>query len=141
MLINIQIFFIILACCVAGLLYYQKVALRNAITSSPNFRTLHHGDKVTGGGITFSMIFVCVAFFFWLTKHISDEIFFILGVGGFFATFLGFLDDLYSITAIKKLSCHILLAMWSIYWLKVGLFSDIEWLPNDYQSLYTLLPG
>ena len=99
----IALFFIILACCVAGLLYYQKVALRNAITSSPNFRTLHHGDKPTGGGITFSTIFVCAAFFFWLTKHISDEIFFILGVGGFFATFLGFLDDLYNITAIKKL--------------------------------------
>ena len=130
MIINIQIFFIILACCVAGLLYYQKVALRNTITSSPNFRTLHHGDKPTGGGITFSTIFVCAAFFFWLTKHISDEIFFILGVGGFFATFLGFLDDLYNITAIKKLSCHILLAMWSIYWLNVGLFTGIEWLPS-----------
>ena len=131
MLINILTFFIVLITCVAGLFLYLKVALRNRITSSPNFRTLHQGDTLTGGGIVFSLIFIFTIFYFWLAEFITDEIFFVLGVGGFFAALLGFLDDLFNISAIKKLAFHILLSGWSIYWLEVGIFSDIDWLPNS----------
>ena len=130
MLINIQTFLYILSSCVVGLLLYQKVALKNRITSSPNSRTLHHGDKLTGGGIVFSLLFVFSVFYFWSAELLSNEIFLVLGIGGFFATLLGFIDDLFHISAPKKLAFHILLSSWSIYCLEIGVFSDIYWLPN-----------
>jgi len=108
----------------------MKVALKNKIISSPNFRTLHLGDAITGGGIVFSLIFFSSTFYFWSIEFLTDEIFFVLGIGGFFGALLGFLDDLFNISAIKKLIFHTILSAWSIYWLELGIFSDIDWIPD-----------
>ena len=93
MLINSMIFVFTFVASVIGLNLYIKVALRNKIISSPNFRTLHASDAITGGGAIFSLVFFFAIFYFWITGFLIEKIFFVLGIGGFFATLLGFLDD------------------------------------------------
>ena len=131
MLINLMSFVFIFVASVLGLLLYMKVARRNKIISSPNFRTLHLGDAITGGGFIFSLVFFSTIFFFWLIGFLTNEIFFVLGIGGFFATLLGFIDDLFNVGAIKKLFFHTILSAWSIYWLELGIFLDINWIPHS----------
>lgn len=109
---------------------YVQYASKNRIVSSPNFRTLHEGDALTGGGIVFAIIFVIAVIYYWVNEALSDGIFFVFGLGACFATIFGFFDDIFNITAIKKLLVYILLSSWSVYWLDVDLFSNIVWLPN-----------
>ena len=44
---------------------------------------------------------------------------------------MGFLDDLYNLSAIKKLFFHTVLSAWSIYWLELGIFSNTDWIPHS----------
>ena len=139
MLINSMIFVFTFVASVIGLNLYIKVALRNKIISSPNFRTLHASDAITGGGAIFSLVFFFAIFYFWITGFLIEKIFFVLGIGGFFATLLGFLDDLFDISAIKKLFFHTILSAWSIYWLELGIFSNTDWIPHSVSIGLSLL--
>ena len=139
MLINSIIFIFTFVASVIGLNLYIKIALRNKIISSPNFRTLHLTDAITGGGIVFSLVFFSTIFYFWWTGFLTDNIFFVFGIGGLFATVLGFLDDLFNVSAIKKLFFHITLSGWSLYWLEFGFFIDIYWIPHSVSLGFSLL--
>lgn len=139
MLINSMIFIFTFVASVIGLILYIKVALRNKIISSPNFRTLHSSDAITGGGAIFSFVFFFAIFYFWITGFVTEKIFFVLGIGGLFATLLGFLDDLFDISAIKKLFFHTILSAWSLYWLELGIFSNTNWIPNSISNGLSLL--
>lgn len=131
MLNNSIIFVFAFVASVIGLNIYIKVALRNKIISSPNFRSLHSSESITGGGAVFSLVFFLTIVYFWIIGLIIDKIFFVLGIGGFCATLLGFLDDLFDISAIKKLFFHSILSAWSIYWLELGIFSNTNWIPQS----------
>jgi len=124
---------------VLGLRLYIKVAMRNKIIASPNFRTLHSSDAITSGGVVFSLVFFSTIFYFWLTEFLTDEIFYVLGIGGFFATLLGFLDDLFNVSAIKKIIFHTILSGWAIYWLELGIFLDTNWIPHSISIGLSLL--
>ena len=97
MLINIYVFLIVFICCIFGLVIYIQIALRNKITSIPNNRNLHYGEKPTGGGVVFSAVFYLSCLYFWLTGLLNNEIFFVFGIGGLLATMFGLLDDLFDI--------------------------------------------
>jgi len=139
MLTNLMTFVFAFVASVIGLHLYIKVAQRNKIISSPNFRTLHLSDAITGGGVVFSLVFFSTISYFWLIGFLTDKLFFVLGIGGFFATLLGFLDDLFSVSAIKKLFFHTILSAWSIYWLELGTFLDIDWIPHNVSIGLSLL--
>ncbi|MDB0021049.1 glycosyltransferase family 4 protein [Candidatus Pseudothioglobus singularis] len=139
MLVNLLSFLLIFILCVVGCLIYVKVALKNRIISSPNFRSLHLNNALTGGGVVFSLVFVSTVSYLWLTNDLSDDIFLVLGVGGFFASLVGFCDDLINIGAFKKLVLHSLLSVWTIYWLDINLFSNIDWFLQSFSIALSVL--
>ena len=72
-------------------------------------------------------------------NQLANEIFFVLGIGGFFAAFFGFFDDLNNIGAIRKLIVQFFLSVWAIYWLDVGIFSNIDWVPYSISIALSVL--
>ena len=111
-----------------GVFLYRKIATRFKILASPNFRTLHKFPVPRGGGIVFSLIFVIGVFVFWYVNLLSLELLLILGFGGLAATLFGFIDDVYNISASRKLLVQICLSIWILYWLGVGTLLHNFWL-------------
>ena len=112
-----------------GIILYRRVAISRDIVANPNFRNLHASPLPVGGGIVFSFVFVFGLFFIWWLNQISDDLFWVLAVGGGVAALFGFLDDLKDIRASRKLAVHLLLSGWVLFWLGGGPLSYIEWLP------------
>ena len=112
-----------------GIILYRRVAISRDIVANPNFRNLHASPLPVGGGIVFSFVFVFGLFFIWRFNHISDDLFWVLGVGGCVAALFGFLDDLKDIKASSKLAVHLLLSGWALFWLGGGPLLSIDWIP------------
>jgi len=112
-----------------GIILYRRVAISRDIVSNPNFRNLHASPLPVGGGIVFSFVFVFSLFFIWWLNQISDDLFWVLGVGGCVSALFGFLDDLKDIRASIKLSVHLLLSGWVLFWLGGGPLLSIGWIP------------
>ena len=112
-----------------GIILYRRVAISRDIVSNPNFRNLHASPLPVGGGIVFSFVFVFGLFFIWWLNQISDDLFWVLGVGGCVAALFGFLDDLKDIRASRKLAVHLLLSGWALFWLGGGPLLSIDWIP------------
>jgi Fuc2NAc and GlcNAc transferase len=100
-----------------GVYLYKKIAIRLGIVAKPNFRTLHESPTPRGGGVVFSILFILAIFLIWQYLKLSDNLFLILGVGGFIATLFGFIDDIKNIRARIKLIIQLLLSGWVVYWL------------------------
>ena len=103
-----------------GIILYRKVAISRDIVANPNFRNLHTSPLPVGGGIVFSLVFVFSLFFIWWLNQISNDLFWVLAVGGGVAALFGFLDDLKDIRASIKLVAQIFLSGWLLYWLDGG---------------------
>ena len=112
-----------------GIILYRRVAISRDIVANPNFRNLHASPLPVGGGIVFSFVFVFGLFFIWWLNQISDDLFWVLGVGGCMAALFGFLDDLKDIRASRKLAVHLLLSGWALFWLGGGPLLSIDWIP------------
>jgi Fuc2NAc and GlcNAc transferase len=113
-----------------GTFLYRKVALKTGILANPNFRTLHEIPIPKGGGIVFSLVFVSGVFLLWLLNQLSDNLLIILGVGGCFATLLGFLDDKNNIKATKKLAMQTFLSGFALFYLDGGPLLSIDLIPS-----------
>jgi len=85
-----------------GIILYRRVAISRDIVANPNFRNLHASPLPVGGGIVFSFVFVFGLFFIWWLNQISDDLFWVLAVGGCMAALFGFLDDLKDIRASSR---------------------------------------
>ena len=112
-----------------GIILYRKVAISRDIVSNPNFRNLHASPLPVGGGIVFSFVFVFSLFFIWWLNQISDDLFWVLAVGGGSAALFGFLDDLKDIRASSKLVAQFFLSGWLLFWLGGGPLLSIDWIP------------
>ena len=112
-----------------GIILYRRVAISRDIVANPNFRNLHASPLPVGGGIVFSFVFVFGLFFIWWLNQISDDLFWVLGVGGCVAALFGFLDDLKDIRPSRKLAVHLLLSGWALFWLGGGPLLSIGWIP------------
>ena len=112
-----------------GIILYRRFAISRDIVANPNFRNLHASPLPVGGGIVFSFVFVFSLFFIWWLNQISDDLFWVLGVGGCVAALFGFLDDLKDIRASWKLAVHLLLSGWALFWLGGGPLLSIGWIP------------
>jgi Fuc2NAc and GlcNAc transferase len=112
-----------------GIILYRRVAISRDIVSNPNFRNLHASPLPVGGGIVFSFVFVFSLFFIWWLNQISDDLFWVLCVGGGSTALFGFLDDLKGIRASSKLVAQFFLSGWLLYWLDGGPLLSIDWIP------------
>ncbi len=114
----------------SGIFLYRRIAVKKSILANPNFRTLHENPIPKGGGIVFSFIFVaCVLMLWWLGK-LTEDMFWVLGVGGFVAALFGFLDDITNIRASRKLIVQVCLSGWVLFWFDGGPLSHIDWIPG-----------
>ena len=112
-----------------GIILYRRVAIRRDIVANPNYRNLHTSPLPVGGGIVFSFVFVFSLFFIWWLNQISDDLFWVLAVGGGSAALFGFLDDLKDIRASSKLVAQFFLSGWLLFWLGGGPLLSIGWIP------------
>ena len=112
-----------------GIILYRRVAISRDIVANPNFRNLHASPLPVGGGIVFSFVFVFSLFFIWWLNQISNDLFWVLAVGGGVAALFGFLDDLKDIKASRKLVVQLLLSGWVLFWLGGGPLMSIYWIP------------
>ena len=112
-----------------GIILYRRVAISRDIVANPNFRNLHASPLPVGGGIVFSFVFVFSLFFIWWLNQISDDLFWVLGVGGGSAALFGFLDDLKDIRASSKLVTQFFLSGWLLFWFDGGPLLSIDWIP------------
>ena len=112
-----------------GVILYKKIAINFGIISNLNYRTLHEVPTPRGGGIVFSLLFSFAIFALWYSDRISDQVFCIFGLGGFFATLFGFIDDVKNIKAKIKLAIQLLLGGWAVYWLEYGDLLLLESIP------------
>ena len=112
-----------------GIILYRRVAISRDIVANPNFRNLHASPLPVGGGIVFSFVFVFSLFFIWWLNQISDDLFWVLAVGGGSAALFGFLDDLKDIRASSKLVAQFFLCGWLLFWLGGGPLLSIDWIP------------
>jgi Fuc2NAc and GlcNAc transferase len=112
-----------------GVILYIKVAISRDIFANPNFRNLHTSPLPLGGGIVFSFVFVFSLFFIWWLNQISDDLFWVLAVGGGSTALFGFLDDLKDIRASSKLVVQFFLSGWTLFWIDGGPLLSIDWIP------------
>ena len=112
-----------------GVILYKRIAINFNIISNLNYRTLHEVPTPRGGGIVFSLLFSFTIFVLWYGNEISDQLFYIFGLGGFVATLFGFIDDLKNIKAKIKLAIQLFLGGWAIYWLEYGDLPLLESIP------------
>ena len=119
----------IFACSWICTIFYKKYAINRGIISSPNYRTLHELPVPRGGGIIFSLLLTMSIFLLWFNFILSDNLFLVLGVGGFMAILFGFIDDIKNIKASIKLIIQILLAFWVVYFFYMDGLLIIKWIP------------
>ena len=119
----------IVVCSGLGVFLYKKIAIQKEIISNLNYRTLHEVPTPRGGGIVFSLIFSFTIFVLWYGDEISDQVFYMFGLGGFVATLFGFIDDVKNIKAKIKLAIQLFLGGWAVYWLEYGNLPLLESIP------------
>ena len=118
----------------AGFVFlYKNMAISHAILATPNHRTLHKFPIPKGGGVVFSLLFFI---FMWNMSSIPYQLFFLLGVGGFAATLLGFIDDMINISPVPKLIIQLFLSVWVVYWLYIDGLLLLDFLP-----IYLIIPA
>jgi Fuc2NAc and GlcNAc transferase len=110
-----------------GVGLYKKIAIRFDIVANPNYRTLHEFPVPRGGGVVFSLFFISFIVILWSIDKLSDQVLFILGVGGFIATLFGFIDDVKNIRAKVKLIIQLLISIWAVYFLYENGVSSLDW--------------
>jgi Fuc2NAc and GlcNAc transferase len=103
---------IIYASSLLGTFCYKKFAIKYNIVSNINYRTLHEKPTPRGGGLVFGFVFILSIFFLYLQHYISQDLMLVFGVGAGFAGLIGYIDDIVSISPVRKLIFQSLLAFW-----------------------------
>ena len=91
--------------------FYKKVALKKEIFAHISSRSLHANVVVRGGGVIFGTLFFIMMLFYFVKESIQIWQIISFGLCGFFATMIGFYDDIYNIDAKKKFSMQVLLCI------------------------------
>jgi Fuc2NAc and GlcNAc transferase len=123
---------------IIGVYLYKKVAVKFNIIANINYRTLHESPLPKGGGIVFSILSVISLLLVWGQGKLSDEIFWVLGLGGFIAGVFGFIDDIKNIRARTKLAIQLCLSAWVVYWIDLSEILLFDWMPKYIVELFFL---
>ena len=122
--------FALLLLSIGCVIIYKKIAVHYNILANPGYRTLHESPTPRGGGLIFSLVFVFSILIFGGVYELSNQIFYIFGVGGFIATLFGFIDDIKNIGPKTKLIIQLFLSALTIYWLDLGELLPLGWIPS-----------
>jgi Fuc2NAc and GlcNAc transferase len=90
---------------------YKRLALNKKIYAHISERSLHVSLVVRGGGIVFGTLFFFMTLFYFVKGSIQNWQTISFGLCGFFATMIGFFDDIYDINAKKKFAMQLLLSI------------------------------
>jgi Fuc2NAc and GlcNAc transferase len=90
---------------------YKKLALKKEIFAHISARSLHANIVVRGGGIVFGVLFSLMLLFYQIKGNVQLWQTISFGLCGFFATMIGFFDDIYDINAKKKFAIQLLLSI------------------------------
>ena len=107
-----------------GTVYYQKLAIKFNILASLNFRTLHQKPTPMGGGIVFSVTFIVSVVLLGFLGIIQKDLVTIFGFGCTFALILGYVDDIISISSLKKFLLQFGLVFWIMYCFDDAIFGQ-----------------
>ena len=124
-MINFNLFVVLLAIYLLslfGTIFYRRYAIKHNILSNLNFRTLHQKPTPRGGGVIFSMIFALSIILFSSLNIIEKHLINVFGYGAIFATLLGYVDDLISLSSLKKLLLQFFLVFWILYFFSIEIF-------------------
>jgi Fuc2NAc and GlcNAc transferase len=137
-MINIDLIlflFFIYLLSIFGTFYYRKFAIKHKILANLNLRTLHQKPTPRGGGVVFSFTFIISIAVLIFLDIIQKELISVFVFGSTFALILGYIDDLFSISSIKKLVLQFGLVFWLLYFIdgnifihQTGLIGVLTWL-------------
>lgn len=130
MIAEYSIIFVLFFLTVVLVYLYKKIAVYFKIVANPDFRTLHEKPTPRGGGIIFALIFIFTIAAFGNNFDLPQKMFYMLCVGGLFATIHGFIDDIYNIKPQIKLVIQLLLGVWVVYWLISEELLAFHWIPE-----------
>ena len=100
---------LIMVAFIGSLLLYFKIARRFAIIDKPNERSSHTTSTIRGGGIIFLVAALAV-----LLRHYND---FLLPVIGLVVMgSISFLDDIFSLSSLMRVSFHFLSVTLLFHW-------------------------
>jgi len=128
-MINLNIVFLLLFVyflSILGTIYYRKFAIKHNILANLNFRTLHQKPTPRGGGVVFSMIFAISIITLCLLNVIESHLIYVFGYGAILALTIGYIDDIISISSLKKLLLQFFLVFWILFFFNDDLFIQYE---------------
>jgi len=109
---------------ILGTILYRKFAIKYSILANLNVRTLHQKPTPRGGGVIFSMIFALSIFVLSSLNIIEKHLINVFCYGAVIALLIGYIDDLISISSLKKLFLQFFLVLWILYFSNVEIFSQ-----------------
>ncbi len=113
---------LIFSAIVTGLL--QKYALSRLLIDVPNERSSHSTPTPRGGGLSIVFAILLCAGGLFFTGQLQKEIAIALGVGGFFVSVIGWIDDHRHIPALWRAMAYGIAAALSIY--SLGGFNNLR---------------
>jgi len=128
-MISSNLFYMLLAIYLAsivGTVIYRRFAIKHNILSNLNSRTLHQKPTPRGGGFVFSMVFALSVILFSSLNIIEKHLVNVFGYGAIFALLLGYFDDLFNLSSLKKLVFQFLLILWMLYFFSIELIFEIQ---------------
>jgi Fuc2NAc and GlcNAc transferase len=124
---------------IIGIYLYKIAAVKFDIVANPNFRALHQKSIPRGGGVIFAVVFSCSIFLLWIFNFIPFKLFTIFGIGGFFVTSFGFVDDVIDITALKKLFTQLFISTITFFCLYEDIVKVFDWLPVIFVFIFVII--
>ncbi|PJD93577.1 MAG: glycosyl transferase [Legionella sp.] len=118
----LTLFFFVLSWMGTG--WYRRYALTHQILDIPNHRSAHAAPIPRGGGLVFVSGFLCVMFYNQL-DHI------LLPLSALGIALVGYYDDKFSLSAGRRLTCHVILSAMAI-----STFSTLPGIPIGLWSLH-----
>lgn len=100
---------------VGGVYVFRSIAISNHIVAVENHRNLHQGLVPRGGGSVFSSVFLVAVTGLWLGTIVDKPIFLAIVPGGVIVALIGFIDDVFDISAARKLFVQCLTAAWILF--------------------------
>ncbi len=100
--IQLTVFLLLTAISWLATFFYRRFAIQRSIIAKMNFRTLHSKVVPRGGGIAMGTVFSILVIWLWAINICETWMMLTFGLGGLAASIIGFVDDVYEISATKK---------------------------------------
>ena len=101
---------------------FNLFAKKNKIIAVGNNKNLHKGVIARGAGIVFGSFYILLIALMFLNSYMNSSFFLLILLGSISCLVLGFLDDLYDLRVLVKLSFQILIILLIIFYLSDSLF-------------------